>query len=486
MAALTDPFTAANYKLMRQAIIHSSFKSWRETARGLLRQHCHPDELMWMEETDAEPHLDFFDNTAPNSDPTTAQFRVPPEFMRIARKVSRNADPGRWALLYRALWRLTHGEPHLLEQPVDPDVVQLERLARQVDNDAHRMQAFVRFRKTLLEGQSWWVAWYEPDHDTLELSQEFFINRFASHCWSILTPRRCMHWDGRSIRFSPGAHRAAAPSTDDLEPLWLAYYSHIFNPARVNSRALQAHLPRRYWKNLPETGVIQPLLREAPRRTERMIERSRYLVPSASDYTPAQPPDSLDLKELSLSAAACRACPLWRTATCTVFGEGPADASVVLVGEQPGDQEDRAGKPFVGPAGQLLDRALSMANLHLERLYVTNAVKHFKSEPRGKRRIHAKPVEREIASCRPWLTAELRILQPVLTVALGSTAAQSLLGQRVRVSEERGHVLDGPFGKTLVTVHPSSLLRASLNPSALSTELERFASDLRVIGELRN
>jgi DNA polymerase len=186
-----------------------------------------------------------------------------------------------------------------------------------------------------------------------------------------------------------------------------------------------------------------------------------------------------DLPALRRAAARCRACPLWERATQTVFGEGPADARVVLVGEQPGDREDREGRPFVGPAGRLLDRCLADAGLDRSRVYVTNAVKHFKWQARGKRRIHGKPSASEVRACRPWLEAELERLAPEALVLLGATAAQALLGPGFRVSVERGRFVESPLAPLVTaTVHPSSLLRAP-DERARREGIERFVADLR-------
>jgi uracil-DNA glycosylase len=202
----------------------------------------------------------------------------------------------------------------------------------------------------------------------------------------------------------------------------------------------------------------------------------RCAVPeSAAVYVP----DELTLPHLREAAAGCRACPLWETGTQTVFGEGPAHAAVMLVGEQPGDQEDQEGRPFVGPAGRLLDEALAEAGIDRGSAYVTNAVKHFKWEARGKRRIHAKPTWSESAACRPWLEAELAVVQPRVLVCLGATAAQSLLGKEFRVTKQRGEWLDSDLADFVTaTIHPSAILRVR-DSNARATELERFFDDLR-------
>jgi DNA polymerase len=193
-------------------------------------------------------------------------------------------------------------------------------------------------------------------------------------------------------------------------------------------------------------------------------------------------PEPPTLPALHAAAAQCRACPLWERGTQTVFGEGPPAAEVVLVGEQPGNEEDLAGHPFVGPAGRLLDRALTAAGIDRRTAYVTNAVKHFKWTARGKRRIHEKPTAGEVRACKPWLDGELRALRPRALVCLGATAAQALLGRAFRVSEHRGELVASPLAPlVLATVHPSSVLRAP-DDASRSAELERLIEDLAVIG----
>jgi uracil-DNA glycosylase len=201
------------------------------------------------------------------------------------------------------------------------------------------------------------------------------------------------------------------------------------------------------------------------------------MAESAAVYVPERP----TLPKLREAAAGCRACPLWQTGTQTVFGAGAAKAEVMFVGEQPGDQEDKQGKPFVGPAGRMLDEALELAGIDRATTYVTNAVKHFKWEARGKRRIHAKPTWSEQMACRPWLEAELRVLKPRVLVCLGATAAQSLLGKQFRVTKERGRWLDSDLAEHVTaTIHPSAILRQRDDESR-HAELARFVEDLRLV-----
>ncbi len=194
---------------------------------------------------------------------------------------------------------------------------------------------------------------------------------------------------------------------------------------------------------------------------------------------PARPPDTSSWTAVREASRNCTACHLYKRATQTVFGEGPKGTPMMLVGEQPGDYEDVAGKPFVGPAGKIMDRALEEAGINRSQVYVTNVVKHFKWEPRGKRRIHQKPNSREIAACRPWLEAELRLVKPRLLVCLGATAAQAIFGPSFRVTRERGKVLSSKFApRVLATVHPSSLLRQP-DEESRQREYDRFVVDLR-------
>jgi uracil-DNA glycosylase family protein len=252
---------------------------------------------------------------------------------------------------------------------------------------------------------------------------------------------------------------------------------------------MQAEMPKKYWRNLPEASLIKPLIAGAGRATGAMIANAAT-EPHKSQKRPE--PDvkqkhteiAGSLEALREEAADCRACPLWKDATQTVFGEGPQTAQVMLVGEQPGDKEDLAGKPFVGPAGQMLDRALVEAGIDRDKVYVTNAVKHFKFVPRGKIRLHQKPNTSEIKACRPWYERELAAIKPDLVVAMGATAAHSVFGKITPINKNRGRLIDLEDGtKALVTVHPSYLLRLP-DAEAKALEYQRFVEDLRIAAAL--
>jgi uracil-DNA glycosylase len=207
---------------------------------------------------------------------------------------------------------------------------------------------------------------------------------------------------------------------------------------------------------------------------------SKRVQTTASPRIPPEP----TITKLRVAAADCQACDLWKTGTQTVFGEGSSKGRVMLVGEQPGDQEDIQGHPFVGPAGKVLDQALAAAGIDREETYVTNVVKHFKWEPRGKRRIHKKPNSMEINACKPWIEAEIEVLHPAVIVCLGATAAQALLGRQFKVSTQRGVWVPSPLAPfVMATVHPSSLLRAP-DDETRRREMERFIEDLKLVNKV--
>jgi uracil-DNA glycosylase len=250
-------------------------------------------------------------------------------------------------------------------------------------------------------------------------------------------------------------------------------------------KAMQAETPKKYWRNLPEPSLIKPLTADAERKAGAMIsnaptephEVQKRVEPDMPRKAAASPDN---IAALRAEAEDCRACPLWKNATQTVFGEGPQSAYIMLVGEQPGDKEDLAGKPFVGPAGNMLDRALEEAGIDRTKVYVTNAVKHFKFVPRGKIRLHQKPNTPEIKACRQWYERELASIKPDLVVAMGATAAQSVFGKITPINKNRGRVIEtGEGTRALVTVHPSYLLRLP-DEDAKAREYGRFVDDLKI------
>lgn len=463
---------------------------WRDAARRLVMAEVPPEDVAWSIAPDGMPVI----LPTPGTGRATV-LKVPRDFVERTETVICNADPQRFALLYRMLWRL-RTEPELLKIASDPDVRRFEAMERSVGRELHKMRAFIRFRQIGEGSQTRFVAWFEPEHFIVELNAPFFVDRFTGMRWTILTPRLSADWDGQRLTIGPGATRDAAPADDEAEELWRTYFSSIFNPARLNVKAMQAEMPKKYWRNLPEASLIPGLVAGADKAAKDMI--ARMPTPPAPHHAkvqarhwPVRPPSRPDLGENARSITAlrdaardCRACPLWRDATQTVFGEGPEDARVVFVGEQPGDQEDIAGKPFVGPAGKVFDQILEEAGVDRGTVYVTNAVKHFKFEPRGKRRIHSKPNAGEIQVCNGWLTKELNLIAPELAVALGATAAQSLLGKAVPITKMRGQVIERDDGlRVFLTIHPSFILRIREAVDA-AAERERFLADMKAVKEL--
>jgi DNA polymerase len=446
---------------------------WRQAARALAVQGIAPERVIW--QVGAASTDLFGGDTAQVQTDAPAGFNVPRHFVALAEVVILHRDPERFAMLYALLLRLK-ANPRLIADKADRQLALLETMARNVRRDIHKMRAFLRFRETEdADGIKRFVAWFEPEHHILRANAGFFIRRFAAMRWSILTPDGAIHWDGETLTEGPGADRGDAPRGDPVETLWKKYYGSIFNPARLKTAMMVKEMPRKYWKNLPETAEIAGLIAGAPQRERQMIDRAQAAPAEAGNAGAA-------LAALREEAGHCRRCPLWQPATQTVFGEGPVDASLLFIGEQPGDAEDLAGKPFVGPAGQLFDRALQEAGIERGATYVSNAVKHFKFEPRGKRRIHAKPNSSEIEACRWWIAQEREIVKPLLTVALGATAAQSLLGKMVTISKLRGAAIALPDGsEAWVTVHPSYLLRIPEADRKLE-EYRRFVADLRQVG----
>jgi DNA polymerase len=461
----------------------TDFDGWRKTARSLVLHEVSPSDVTWRVRDDAP---DLFAMTAPLPDPPNGTFNVPAKFVELAKAAILHRNRERFALLYRLLWRLRR-DHDLLAVATDPDVAEISVMAKAVHHDEHKMHAFVRFREVGREHDAHFVAWFEPEHHIVELAAPFFARRFADMPWSILTPDICAHWDGHAVSITPGVAKSEAPTEDRLEETWRRYYASIFNPARLKVKAMQAEMPKRYWRNLPEASLIKPLIESAERSASAMIAQEPtepHKSQRREEPAMVRKPAADDIETFRDEAADCRACPLWKDATQTVFGEGPQTARIMLVGEQPGDKEDLAGKPFVGPAGQMLDRALEEAGIDRTQVYVTNAVKHFKFVPRGKIRLHQKPNTSEIRACRQWYERERAAIKPALVVAMGATAAQSVFGKITPINKSRGRLIDLEDGtRALVTVHPSYLLRLP-DADAKALEYQRFVADLKIAAAL--
>jgi DNA polymerase len=456
---------------------------FRRQARALLARGLPPEQVTWACGAQADDL--FAIEAAPPPAPVPAStVSVPAAFLELCQAVVLHREPQRFALLYRLLWRLAH-EPGLRHDPLDADMLQARQLAQAVRRDIHKMHAFVRFRQVADGADAadpLHVAWFEPDHRIVEAGAPWFRRRFANMRWAILTPERCVEWDRRELRWRAGASRSEAPPADAGEQLWLTYYQSIFNPARLKLQAMRKEMPRRYWRNLPEAQLIAPLAAQAQERSGAMLEQPATLPLRRIRPLPRLPAVAGHgtLAQLHAATGGCRECPIGALATQAVAGEGPLYPALMFVGEQPGDQEDLRGRPFVGPAGQLFDQALAQAGVDRQAVFITNAVRHFKFELRGKRRLHKTPSQQEADACRHWLEQEISMVQPRALVALGATAARSLLGRPMAVMAERGQWFARGDGlQVLVTVHPSSLLR--LPPAQLPAAFERFAAELALV-----
>jgi uracil-DNA glycosylase family protein len=408
-----------------------SFDEWRSAARTLLAQAVPPHEVDWA----APGEADLFgnDGLAAAGAPRPA-LRISSGLLSMLEAAACFRAADRWALLYRVLWRSQQGDAAVLSA-ADQDGARLHAMVKAVRREQHKMRQ----------------------------AAGHFAKRMGRASWLIVTPDGTAASDGESLRFGPAPEgRPAEVDIDDQsEALWLAYYRSIYNPSRLNTGAMEMHMPVRYWKNLPEGRLIPGLISSASAggrrvgQAQAVGDRPGALV--QVDAEQAMPP-----RALPSELAQCRRCELWRNATQAVPGAGPVQAALMLVGEQPGDQEDLAGLPFAGPAGKVLDDALRQAAIERQSAYLTNAVKHFKWEPRGKRRIHKTPAQREVDACNPWLRKELADVAPDVVVALGSTALRALTGRAdLALSQVQGQALRLGERWLVATWHPSYVLRLS-------------------------
>jgi len=462
-----------------------SFAQWRSAARRLLAQGVAPHAVQWSE---AEQNDDLFGATdyesanaaavnpsepsdvagtfdesdaavASTASVTGSSARIPRELLIMLESASCFRAPDRYAFLYKIVWRWQAGQHDVLSA-ADADGARLHRMVKTVRREQHKMHAYLRFReRPAASGAPQFVAWFEPEHDVLPNVGEHFSRRMGYTTWMIGTPQGSMLWDGKRLVPGPALMTGPEDIADAGEAMWLTYYRSTFNPARLNVSVMQGHIANRYWKNMPENVLVSTMIAEAAAgaqrdgQTKTVGARSGAIIPISAEL--AQPerdqPSTLDQ---------CRRCDLWRNATQAVAGVGPESARIMLVGEQPGDQEDLAGKPFIGPAGKVLDDALHKAGLARDTVYVTNAVKHFKWEPRGKRRLHKTPAQMEVNACAYWLDEELARVKPEVVVALGSTALKSILrNPKATLTDKLGVPFQHEGRWIVVVYHPSYILR---------------------------
>ena len=456
--------------------------AWRKAARGLLASGVQ-DAVWHVGDADG----DLFATDPPKAVGNAPAFTLPKDALAEIEAALCHADPERFARAYAIVWRLRGGDLRWGDRS-DPAMRKLMEQAKTVRRAIHKMHAFVRFREVVGEGgRRAFMAWFEPDHPVVEAATPFFARRFGDMDWAILTPQITASFVGGVLAYHLTAPGTVIPE-DATEGLWRTYYANIFNPARLMVDAMTSEMPRKYWKNLPEADLIPGLIRNAGARTvamqaaapstasPRLLARARTMV---AQSLPAVPTSGL--AGLRAAAGECTRCPLYAPATQVVFGVGPVDAPLMIVGEQPGDTEDLTGVPFTGPAGQLFDAEAQAAGLDRAAAYVTNAVKHFKFLPRGKKRLHQRPDAGEVMACQWWLDQERALVRPRVILAMGATALASLTGTGKGILTRRGKVEVAPDGTPVfVTVHPSYILRLP-DADLQAEERMRFRDDLGAV-----
>ncbi|MFM0627416.1 UdgX family uracil-DNA binding protein [Paraburkholderia xenovorans] len=462
---------------MKRISIEPSFAAWRRAARELLRQGVEPERIEWVEFDSCESvgsgtgSANTQDNSAA---PAVATPAIPRELLAWLKTAACFCAPDRWSLLYRILWRWTHGERHVLD-PQDADGALLDQRIQSVEHETNDLVTLTLFRRRDPSmGAPEFVGWYEPHHDLLAQAAERFAERMGDSTWMLATPQGAVFWNGMMLRISrpaaddgetscpehpqqnplatqallPGAMAGEATTSEPTEALWLAYYASAFNGA-------PAPVPLRYWRT-PPAGPPLP--------AQLARERSRLGAQSGTVTVPEMPPLEYSavtppLREPTGPLATCRRCALWRNAKQAVAGAGPAQTALMVVGEQPGEYENQHGAPFTGPAGQLLDTVLARAGLDRAALYLTYAVKHYKWETLEQQRVHRTPARREVEACQYWLEHELTQIAPRVVVTLGATALKALTGAHVNLSEYLGQTIDHGGRLIVPTWHPSYALK---------------------------
>jgi uracil-DNA glycosylase len=397
-----------------------------------------------------------------------------------------HSDPERYARLYELIWRMRRPkdpEPHIYKMTSDPLVHRLNTMAKSVERDIQKMCDFVRFQQVNdpVAGERF-VAWFEPEHFIIERTARFFVDRFNSLDWTMLTPKGSMRWNRKELLIGPPAACGEGAKSDPFEVRWRAYSESAFNPGRTNVQMMRQLMPEKYWRNLQETQATPDLVRTAASRVEKMIEREAVMPAKHSPEKAVAAKADQGPKTLAeLNRIIMASEPFVEGSDKAVLGEGPMHPKIAFVGEQPGDQEDLQGRPFVGPAGKLLDKALEEAGIDRKKTYVTNAVKHFKFVQRGKRRLHQTPTAAEVKRYRWWLEKELDLVKPDLIVGLGATAVHALAGKAIPIGKNRGPA-DLGERTGYITIHPSFLLRVPDENRA--HEYKAFVEDLKRIREM--
>lgn len=403
------------------------FATWRHATRHFVLAGVLPEALNWRVADAGQGVAWTPDVPQEPQHPSAAPpaLNLSRRFVGVLGQALQMRAPERFTVLYRIVYRLVHDGLDLANKQ-DPDLLLLRQFVAAVKADTLQFRSVFSAFSTQQDDH---ILHYTPEHYILEANSHYCTERCARP-WQIVSPYRRMEWTGSAVRF--GAGTEAAPDAESVQ----------WQPDNVG-----------IWRGYM-LSVLQPHLKDVE--------------------------EAASLATLGAQAMDCRACALWQPASRTVFGEGPEHAAIMLVGEQPGDQEDRQGRPFVGPAGQVLDDALREAGIQRDQVYVTNAVKHFHFIWKGSRRLHQKPEATHMDACRIWLNAERRLVKPALLVMLGATAAQSILQKPVTIGRTRSRLfpLEGNT-QGLITVHPSYLLRLP-DEASKQREYARFVEDLRL------
>ncbi|SIT34955.1 Uracil-DNA glycosylase family domain protein [Paraburkholderia ribeironis] len=524
---------------MNRIPIEPSFAAWRRAARELLRQGVEPKLIEWIEvegeaavsngsdagqearlrmaadaigaasavhvagavhavgatRTSGNANTDNVDTNSANTTntdsatpanttdtPALATPAIPRDLLARLKTAACVRAADRWALLYRILWRWTRGERHVVELQ-DPDGALLAQRVQSVERETEDLLSLTLFRRRDPSmGPPEFVGWYEPHHDLLERAAARFAPRMGDSTWVLATPQGAAFWNGMLLRIGqpateesaqatqalpPGAMAGEAPTSEPTEALWLAYYASVFNGG-------PAPVPLRYWRT-PPAGP--PLPARIARERSRLGARSATVTIAQTppvEYSATTPP----LREPNGPLATCRRCALWRNAKQAVAGVGPAHATLMAVGEQPGEYENQRGEPFAGVAGELLDTVLARAGVDRATLYLTYAVKHYKWETLDQQRVHRTPARREAEACQYWLEQELTQVAPRVVVTLGATALKALTGAHVNLSEYLGQTIAHRGRLIVPTWHPSYALRtadARLREDIVATIVTAFS-----------
>jgi probable DNA metabolism protein len=384
---------------------------------------------------------------------------VPNQFIDRLEYLSHHKGQETWNVIF-SLLKLWHSDGvSALKDLGHPAVDAAKHISAQLHYESHKLKAYLRLREVKTDEGVYYFGYHSCEHDVLPLVADFLKDRFRTMRWQVTTKHSSVSWDLKKLTFAPGG--AQPKSADDMDDLWRTFYKSTHNPDRLNTDLFKRHIPKKYWADLPEMATLGDLLAE---------DGHAHSDPVDEDVHPK------DLISIGRALDACRSCELYGPATQAVHGQGPSQANIMIVGEQPGDHEDLSGQPFIGPSGALLRKLASDAGIDFSSCYVTNSVKHFRFEQKGKARIHKRPGVSHIAACRKWITAEIQLVNPSLIICLGATAVRSIVGYPLKLEDYLNRIVELPDGRAaLVTIHPAAILRSEPDRAEVYTASLREA-----------